>query len=319
MQTIDLAGRCRPTFVIRMTFGTRYKAVSDCTNVCTNTGLTMKATWCLAIAVLVGMSLSGCDDDTNPLSPYAGERELIVQRITSSATPDFQWVGGRVGAVGVNRGPLAALDTTLVWIKTAADNSISSALSIGQDMDRDVVLQFGGTPLDSLEDATEYTFWLAEKAVFDGGLTPSQLDGFNFSDTTLTLRYKLLGRSGGGPGFIETISIVRDQRLTGDSYLVMWAPSSAGVRRLAIRQGSSGGFTDLVWDLIAEESNTEGIMSPLTIGQPPPGVVVGAEWPDDGFEAATYTLWMVNQSWTGSFSPRASGYAFLQIFSSNFE
>jgi hypothetical protein len=280
----------------------------------------MKTFWCsLVILVLFGAAMAGCDDDTNPLAPYEGDRELILQRVTASATPDFQWVGGRVAAVGVNRGPEAALDTTLVWLLTAADNDISSAIWIGEGLDAAAVLQHGGTATDSLADDAEYTFWLAERSLYDGGLASSDRTVFNFADTTLTLRYKLLSRSGGGSGFIESISVIRDQRLTSDSYLIVWSPASAGVRRLAIRQGSSGGYTDLVWDLIADAGNTQGIVSPLVLGEPPSGVQVGAEWPEDGFEASTYTLWMVNDSWTGSFSPRATGYAFLQIFSSNFE
>ena len=291
-----------------------------CTNVCTSPVLMMKTFWpCLIAVVVIAMTTSGCDDDANPLAPYAAERELILQRVTLSAKPHLQWVGGRVAAVGVNRGPTAALDTTLVWIVTADDNTISSAVSIGADFDQDAIRQFGGTPIDSLQDATEYTFWLAEKSVFDAGLPAGQRDVFSFVDTTFTLSYRLVGRSGGDSGFVGSIEIVRDQTLTSDTYLVMWSPAQAGVRRLAIRQASSGGFTDLVWDLIADDENADGIVSPVTIGQIPPGVLVGAEWPDDGFSSATYTLWMVNQSWTGSFSPRASGYAFFQIFSSNFE
>lgn len=280
----------------------------------------METYWpCLIAVVVIAMSTTGCDDDANPLAPYTAERELILQRVTISATPDLQWVGGRVAAVGVNRGPTAALDTTLVWIMTAPENSISSAVSIGTGFDEDVITQFGGTPLDSLEDATEYTFWLAENSVFDAGLPADQRDAFTFVDTTFTLSYKLLGRSGGDSGFVGSIQVVRDQRLTSDTYLVMWSPAQAGVRRLAIRQASSGGFTDLVWDLIADDENEDGIVSPVIIGQAPPGVQVGAEWPDDGFDSSTYTLWMVNDSWAGSFSIRASGYAFFQMFSSNFE
>ncbi len=224
-----------------------------------------------------------------------------------------------MAAVGVNRGTDAALDSTLVWLVTANDNDISSAVSIGAELDVAEVNLHGGSALDSLINETEYTFWLAERSVYDAGLTESSRTPLTFADTTLTLRYRLLSRSGGDSGFISDLRIIRDQRLTSDKYLIVWSPPDAGARRLAIRRGSSGGYTDLIWDLIAENTNADGIQSPVVIGEPPAGVVIGAEWPDDGFSAATHTLWMTSENWSGSFSPRAPGYAFLQIFSSNFE
>ncbi|MBT8400720.1 MAG: hypothetical protein KJO98_09605 [Rhodothermia bacterium] len=273
----------------------------------------------MLITLVGGLVVVGCDSDSNPLAPYTGERELILQRVTSSARPHMQWVGGRVGAIGVNRGAKAALDTTLVWIMAASDNEISSAVVVDDRLDIDLVAQVGGTPLDSLEDGAEYTFWLAESEVYNAGLSADRRNDFTFVDTTFTLSYQLRGRVGGDGSFISDISIVRDQTLTSDEYHIMWSPAATGVRRLAIRQGSSGGFTDLVWDLIAEDENVAGISPPVTIGTAPAGVIVGAQWPDGGFDASTYTLWMVNESWNGSFSIRASGYAFFQIFSSNFE
>lgn len=263
--------------------------------------------------------MMGCTDASNPLAPYEGHRPLLLQRVTISATPDIQWVGGRVAAVGVNRGTAAALDTTLVWLMTADGNTIRSAVTVGSGGDADRVLSVGGTPADSLADDTEYTFWIAEQSVLDAGLPATQIDSFIFADTTFTLTYMLRGRSGGDDDFLDDIRIVRNQRLTSDAYFVAWTPQDVGVRRLAIRQGSSGGFTDLVWDILAEDDDVDGIRAPVTIGAPPSGVQVAVSWPDEGFTPTTYTLWMTSENWAGSFSPRATGYAFFQIFSTNFE
>jgi hypothetical protein len=271
---------------------------------------------CLAAVVLL---LSSCTGTDNPLAPYAGERPLLLQQVTISATPDLQWVGGRVAAVGVNRGPVAALDSTLVWLITAPGNDIGSAVTIDETLDADRVQAFGGVPLARLDDDTEYTFWLAEQRALDAGLSAAERDAFSFADTTFTLTYRLTGRFGGGTGFLEDIQIVRNQRLTGDAYTITWSPSDVAVQRLAIRQGSSGGFTDLVWDILATDDTPDGILPPVTIGEPPPGVQVAVPWPDAGFAPTTHTLWMVNEDWGGSFTPRATGYAFFQIFSTNFE
>ena len=235
----------------------------------------MKRTWhILALAVLGGLLVAGCDDDSNPLAPYRGQRPLTLQRVTISATPDLQWVGGRVAAVGVNLGTTAALDSTLVWMIRADEDAISSAVTVGEAGDDAFVQNLGGTPVDSLPNGEEYTFWIAERSVLDAGLEDGPPSGplgvFGFADTTFTLSYMLRGRSGGDPAFLDEIRIIRNQRLTSDAYSVTWTPE-VGVRRLAIRQGSSGAFTDLVWDILVEEDDENGIRPPVTIGalEPP--------------------------------------------------
>src|SRR5690606_978668 len=124
---------------------------------------------------------------------------LTLLRVTQSYTPDLQWVGGRVAAVGVNRGDRAALDETLVWLLTAPEDTINRFVRFGQHTNEVLVRQYGGTPVDSLADDTEYTFWLATREAFDAGLAPGAVDSFNFVDTTVTVTYLLKGRSGGDP------------------------------------------------------------------------------------------------------------------------
>jgi hypothetical protein len=274
---------------------------------------------CFCAVAIALMLLLGCDTDESPLAPYEGQRPLILQAVTLSSNPDVQWVGGRVAAVGVNRGAQAALDSTLVWIMTADQNEIQSALRIGPGSDADLIVSLGGTPTDSLATATEYTFWLADESALSAGLPVDELDEFAFADTSVTLNYVLRGRFGGDASFVNSIRVVRNQSLTEDLYRVEWAPADANVRRLAIREGSSGGFTDLVWDVLADENNAAGITTPVTIGEAPEGSAEAVEWPDAGFAPKTHTLWMAADNWSGIFSPRAPGYVFYQIFSSNFE
>src|SRR5690606_12420318 len=150
----------------------------------------------LASAVL---DVAGCSEDTYPLAPYEGGRPLDLLKVTQSFTPEIQWVGGRVAAVGVNRGTRAALDSTLVWLRVAPgnENSIGSFVTVGQESASDLVLSYGGTPQDRLTDGETYTFWIAEASAVGVGLDSLRIDPAAFADTTLTMALLLRGQQGG--------------------------------------------------------------------------------------------------------------------------
>ena len=259
--------------------------------------------------------LARCSVESNPLAPYEGERPLQFLRVTQSFTPEVQWVGGRVAALGVNRGATAALDATLVWMRAADGNTISSFATVGKGGSADLVARYGGTLLDSLEDGGTYTFWMAEQDVLDAGLDASSFDGFNFADTTMTLNLLLNGRSLGGVD--AEIVVSREETLTETRYIVDWAPREMPFRQIGITQGRVGGFTNLVWHVVLPDAVEEGIRPPVVIGEVPPGAdeVV----PFSGFEADFFVLWMTTEEWDSTFGPRSTGYAYFQIFPSNFE
>lgn len=262
--------------------------------------------------------LTGCDKDSNPLADYEGERPLTILTVTQNFTPDIQWVGGRVAAVGVNRGSKAALDSTLVWLITDVDNNIESYVTIGPNADKNAVMQYGGTPVDSLSDATEYTFWLAEKSALDGGLQPAALNGTNYTDTTFTTRLILSGLNRGVAGV--NITITRRQSLLDDKFTVDWTPRDVPFRRIAIRKGAAlPGFQDLVWHAVLEDDAPDSIYPPIEIGVAPSGAQTVVEWPETGFELDTYTFWMATSSWDGTFGLRAPGLGMFTIFATNFE
>jgi hypothetical protein len=274
------------------------------------------------IILLLGTTLFySCvtDPDDGILAEYAGNRPLHFLKITQSFTPDIQWVGGRVAAVGVNKGPAAALDSTLVWLMTADGNDINSHVTVGEETDTERILSFGGTPSDSLDDDQEYTFWLADKVAWDAGLNIAERNEFTFIDSTITTRLYLRGRWGGGRDAsgndIATISILRDERLLSDRYIVDW-PEGTAFRRVAIRQSSLGGFTDLVWHVVTPDDEPDNITPPIIIGETPPGTDEVTPWPDTGFELNTvYILWMANSDWVpNTFSPSSAGYAWFRLF-----
>lgn len=268
-----------------------------------------------ALAVLAtALTITACSEDSNPVASYEGHRPLQFLNVTQSYTPQIQWVGGRVAAVGVNRGEKAALDATLLWIMTADDNTISSFVTVGEGGDPGLVTRYGGTPVDSLQDGETYTFWMAERDVFDASLDPSSFDGYNFADTTVTLGLMLAGRSLGGVD-VE-ISVRRDQTLSGTRYILEWTPADVPFRQIGITQGRVGSFTDLVWHVVLPDSLEDDIRPPVVIGTPPPGADEAVAW--SGFQPATFILWMTNSDWDGTFGARSRGYAYFQIFDTNF-
>lgn len=277
---------------------------------------------CLASAGLVLLASAlwtGCSDEENPLAPYDGHRPLDILKVTQSFTPEVQWVGGRVAAVGVNRGERAALDSSLVWLRTAPGNSISSVVAVGPEHDRDLVASFGGTPLDSLADGETYTFWLAEADAFAAGLDSAAVAPGTFADTTLTMQLVLRGQSGGDRDLGVQFRIVRDERITGERYVVTWEPEDVLFRRVAIRQAPTGGFQDLIWHIVVPEEEPPSIAPPLTIGVAPEGVQEAEAFPETGFEPAVHILWAATDDWTGGFGPSTQGYAWFRIFADNFE
>lgn len=269
------------------------------------------------LLVLPTFSLSSCTEESSDvLAPYQASRPLIFLKVTQSFRPQIQWVGGRVAAVGVNLGREAALDSSLVWLMTADDNTIASFVQVGQSTDIARIQEFGGTPVDSLSNDMEYTFWLAEKEAFDAGLARTELDEFNFADTTMTMRLLLRGQTGGDRNLAVRIRIIRDETLMADKFIVDWTPSDVPFRRLAIREGTFGAFTNLIWHIVTPDSLADNILPPVTIGQPPSGTDEVIAWPESGFKPNTvHFLWMVNSNWTvNNFTPTATGYVWFRIF-----
>lgn len=298
----------------------------------------------LALIALFACALSagtGCDaGGSEPLAPYEGDRALDILRVTQRFEPEIQWVGGRVAALGVNRGTRAALDSTLVWLRTAPDNSINSFVTYGEGMDAALVQSFGGTPQGSLTDGETYTFWLAERAAFDVGLDSARVDPAAFADTTFTMSLILPGNAASTSDLGVVFEIERDERLTGERFLVRWTPADVPFRRMAIRKpprgaGALGGFQDLIWHILTPEEQPPSITSPIAIGGEPAGVQVvvpfeGASFErdvvyhppsdvpgDEDVEPRPYVLWAVTDDWPGtSFSATNQanrGYAQFQI------
>lgn len=284
------------------------------------------------VGLVLGLGFLGCTEEANPLAPYEGDRALELLRVTQNFNPEIQWVGGRVAAVGVNRGDVPALDSTLVWVQSAPGDDISSYVTVGENTDAGLVESFGGTPVDSLTDGETYTFWIAEQSAFDVGLDSTERAPGTFADTTFTMNLLLRGNSGGDFNLDVDYEVLREERLIESRFVVSWEPAIP-LRELAIRVAPTGGYTDLVWHILVPEDEAGEITPPLVIGETPPGVqeaipfdgfvvddVIGiAPGDTTDFEAPVHTLWGATEDWNGAFTPVAPGYTFFQMFGCNFD
>jgi hypothetical protein len=273
-----------------------------------------------ALVALPALFSEGCTNDSSDvLAPYGAQRPLFFTRITQNAYPDVQWLGGRAAAIGVNKGTKAALDQTLVWLQTGPADTITSYVTVGRKSDRNRILALGGTPADSLDADTVYTFWVATRAAVDAQLdqTNSTVNAFTFVDTTLTATYWLRGQSGGEGGTanpIVRIRIRREQTVTGDRFSIVWTPGTSAFRNLGLRAGSTGGYDNLLWLVSTPTGTTDNIASPVILGVPPPNVTEGNPYVPGSMASGTvYTIWMTNRNWVGTFNLTSRGYAWFRF------
>lgn len=253
---------------------------------------------------------SGSD---NGLAPYEGARPLTLLRISRSNTSDIKWLGGRVAAIGVNKGMKATLDSTLLWLRTAPDNSIGSYVSFGSDTDTASLLRFGARLGGSLVDSGWYTFWLAKRAAYDANLDPGSLNVYDFIDTTMMMKLNLAGKPGGhavNGVLVDSIKIRIDEKFTGTTFVVEWNHHTSAYRRVAITQASTASFdpSKLIWHVVTPDSIiTDNIYPPVVLGVPPPNTEVVVPYPEGGLKYGTvYTVWMTKSRWNGDFKPSAT-------------
>ncbi len=267
------------------------------------------------------ISLLSCNEQSDDgVAPYWGARWMSFMKITRSITPDIQWLGGRVAAVGVNKGTRAALDSTLIWLRTAPDNSIGSFVTVGLHTDSVSILKSGGDPVAALVDSGVYTFWLAQQSAMASNLDTLQMTRYNFVDTTFMAILYLRGTPGGeksGLVLRDSMKIRIDERFSGNTFVVEWNHPDHFFRRVAVRRASLGGFTDLDWHVMTPDTLADNIGSPVTLGVAPPNTEVIVPYPAGGLaHNQVYLVWMTDSRWTSNdFRPNARGYAWYRVSS----
>jgi hypothetical protein len=125
--------------------------------------------WFVAGAVLLTAAFSllgGCKEEDGPVAPYAGAGAMATVKVQDSVfTPKVTWLGGYVSIVGVNRGTVAKLDSSLVWLVFQAGNSIHYPVTFGQIPQgaQDLAANYGGHSLLHLKEDEVYTFWVMKE------------------------------------------------------------------------------------------------------------------------------------------------------------
>ncbi|MCF7808291.1 MAG: hypothetical protein K9N38_07190 [Candidatus Marinimicrobia bacterium] len=263
--------------------------------------------------------LISCDEQIdNGVASYQGERALELLEVTTSYTPEIQWLGGRVAAVGANEGSIPALDSTLVWISTSDENTISSYMKFGMHTDSVFIESVDGTVRDSLIDGLTYTFWIADLEAMENQLDTLILNDTIFDSRQMVANLTIPGIAGGEKNssgqFMYKMNVFREETLIADQIILNWTPADVPFRRIAIREGRFGAFTNLIWHIVQPDSVTASIYPPVVIGSAPDGTDTAAEWPGTGFDPEKdYFIWMANDDWEIDFYPFAKGYAWFKL------
>lgn len=270
----------------------------------------------LLITIMVFIIFTGCKNNSDMiLAPYGDFRPLSITTVTHGFNPDIDWLGGRVAAVGINRGMNPGLDSTLVWLRTASADTIGAYATMGIETDYSGISSFNGTAVDSLEHGTTYTFWIATLQSFEHNLDSAYSDEHNFASRVMKLNLKLNGRVGGQKGLINDISIIRDQNITSERIHVSWEPKDEGFNQVVLRYGTDGGYTNRLYHIVTADT-TNSILPPITLGDEEENIRVIQEWePFSLIKGKLYFFWMSKTSWREeNFSSKAFGYAYYLMY-----
>jgi len=284
--------------------------------------------WTLFMSCAALGIAGGCTSEDNALAPYsAGGRELSSLTIQDSVfRPKVSWLGGYVSAFGVNRGAQARLDTSLVWLIYQGGNNVHYPVTYGQlpSGAQDLTTHYGGTPLPSLLEDHEYTFWVlkddawaqvsanpGKPIVVDSSATQTvQLR----NDTLLVSMQSLVSRTRNTDVYINVRDVNIFGRLVIDPVtfkpnmtvvasdtcnrpVISWTVVQAGVTdQLVAAMGVCGGGEYSVdtraWEMISKDVQPDTtifwknnvIASPIAMGTSVQGTETFIEYPVEGLQ-----------------------------------
>jgi hypothetical protein len=303
----------------------------------------------IMVILLVAGIFFSCNDDDNVLAPYAGSRMLSDMVIEDeSFTPRVSWVGGYVSVFGVNRGNKAALDSTLVWLIHTDGNNIRFPLVYGelQEGAVDITSQYGGTPLDLLEEDVNYTFWLLKDDVWNQissktnkQLIPDSLASSTVIESDTSLNISQYSFFKGGKTINVYINII-NVRVFGALAEIFIEPTMMNVPRISWRMLTPGAdslvsaigmvrgqvyaASNAVWEVYSIRDSA-GINLFARDNVIPPPVTVGDEFPQtrtlvefipENLQRNTeYHVWIANNTWDREGRARFTpGYGYAVFF-----
>lgn len=268
------------------------------------------------LAALMSLSLS-CSPTDNPVGPYGGGgrpmSSILVQ--DSVFAPKITWLGGYVTAIGVNRGTIACLDSTLVWLTTAAGNNIHFPITFGDipSGSQSKAAQYGGASLTALSEDNLYTFWILKQEgwdlvaahpgvpfVLDTGVTGTgtivndtlHLGRGSHSQVTRMLDVYVNVKDVKSYGQLADFTVTPTD--TSNDVVIRWKIKQTGVTDstvalIGLVDGSGYMISRVLWEVVTKDSagqywHRNGIASPVVSGAPIPSSGIFVSYPPSGLE-----------------------------------
>lgn len=302
--------------------------------------------------ILFTIFIAGCENEDDGLAPYAGNdpnqarnmSNILVQQGTYM--PKITWVGGYANVIGVNKGPKAALDSTLIWLIHTNGNNIHFPVTFATlpEGAEDITAAYGGLKLDSLDEDFTYSYWVIKEDVWnqisgqsgkilyvDSAITSITVD----ADTIRLPISGAVNKTQAIDVYVNIMNIQTYGRLadlnivetkTSNNPILTWTIKEAGVTdslisAIGLVEGQQYQEIYVKWAAWSEETisgqpvygRKNMITSPVIIGQAFPGTRVFNEYTLGGLERnKDYLVWIANSSWNQSSRSRAtSGYAWV--------
>jgi hypothetical protein len=299
----------------------------------------------VAVVLTLIVIVFSCEEKNDGLAPYEGGRlmsDLTIEQ--GSFSPKTTWIGGYVSVFAVNRGSVAALDSSLIWIISAPANGLKYPVQFNQVPDgaTDLTSSYGGTKVENLIEDNDYTFWvmkenawsqiseeygkkifysddlegtsviISEDSIFAGPEIHTQI--FNPLDVYINLdNVRSVGK-------LATIFV--EQPTTSNNPKFSWQIKQADVTdsliaAVGIVEGQSYNPNKQVWDVYSIDSTGGSpeygtlniIESPVISGEELDGTFAFVEYPLEGLERdKDYYLWIANKDWDGAGRTRVTNY-----------
>lgn len=302
--------------------------------------------WLLLILIMYLGMLGSCGEEDQALAPYEAGRRMSITVYDTLFTPVISWVGGYVSALGVNKGKVAILDSTLVWLIRTSGDIIRFPVEFGQVPPgaEDVTSNYGGQQIERLSEDNIYTYWVLKsdawsqisgevnKPIFVDTLSSSVVSNHNdtlyvnptkHTQKTDTLDLYITITNFSSFGRLAIISIQPTN--TSNNPIVTFTISQTGVTdsliaALGLGFGGQYNINGRVWEVLSVDTvagqpvyrTRNVIRSPFVMGQQFPETHVFVNYPLEGLQRnQDYYFWIANKDWDGQSRIRSTlNYAF---------
>lgn len=302
------------------------------------------------ILLIIIMSFHfSCNQEENELTQsYAGSPTMSKITVEEGTfKPRVTWSGGYISVIGANKGNVAKLDGSLIWLIKNNSNDIRYPVTFGSvpEGSQSILNQFGGVQMDSLVEDFTYTYWVLKGNLWDQIaqhpgkilITDSSLPAgtINVVGDSLRISQHSFAKSSQA---IDLFTNIKDIQVFGrlgriniiqavDSRgpIIKWEITQAGVTdtklsAIGIVMAQRYSPTNQIWEIWSEEDSPQGkifgkkniISAPIYAGTNISGSRVFQAFPEEGLvRGKDYYIWIANSSWDGKNHGRTvNGYAY---------